>query len=206
MLNLERFFEMSTNYLRLHGSSLYVPPLPSAIYLLQQDVINNYKHASGYTDRSLRDSKDRFDAFNVNARDLIRYTSRLFHITKGRHLESTNQFEALRLESNYFIELAHEEPPIGFIFDMIEQTITAKSPVKPSDEDTPIQYNYTSYDMREPYKEHESERLKADMLMEMTSLELRFREFEEECKRWYTGREAITQFSDIGFGCNIWTY
>ena len=100
MLNLALIFEHAVEAFEEFGEALEVPPLPVAVYLMQRDVINHYRHAlTHYFPISLsahylqnssigtpfekwrKFTNDDFGMLAFAIHNLIRYSGRLVHET-----------------------------------------------------------------------------------------------------------------------------
>jgi hypothetical protein len=115
MLNLAPIFDHSVNAFIDFGDALEVSPLPPAVYLMQRDVINHYRHAlTHYFPISLSEPflqnsslgtpyekwrKFRNDDFGMLAftiHNLIRYTSRFVYETVGLGLKKQGRFGEMK--------------------------------------------------------------------------------------------------------------
>src|SRR5690349_10447726 len=101
MLNLSHIFEDANAAIAGYADRLAVVPLPAAVYMMQVDVLNQYRHALGHyftltldesflQNSSLGTPYEKW-AFFVNRdcemlsfaiHNLLRYTSRLVHETQ----------------------------------------------------------------------------------------------------------------------------
>jgi hypothetical protein len=110
MLNLAPIFEKAIDACDEFGDHLLVPPLPVAVYMMQRDVINHYRHAATHyfpislTEPYLQDSShgppftkwakftnEDFDLLSFTCINLMRYTSRLVYMTVYPGLEASGR-------------------------------------------------------------------------------------------------------------------
>ena len=121
MLNLAPIFDDASEALDEFGSFLEIPPLPTAIFLMQRDVVNHYRHAlTHYLDLTLKESflqnsslgtpyekwakfaNDDFAMLSFAVHNLLRYSSRLIHTTRCRGLISAGRFPEMKTRSNEY--------------------------------------------------------------------------------------------------------
>ena len=121
MLNLKPIFDDAVIALEQYIEYLAVPPLPAAVFMMQRDVINHYRHAlSHYFDLTLDESflqnsslgspyvkwakftNDDFELLSFAIHNLLRYTSRLVHETEYRGLKAARQFSEMKSRSNSY--------------------------------------------------------------------------------------------------------
>ncbi len=120
MLNLRFVYEDAVRVME-SANNLRVPPLPAAVFMLQADVINGYRHAlTHYLTIPLSSSflmnsslgtpyekwahftNEDFCELSFSIHNLLRYTSRLFHETEAVSLRNQNRFEEMTARSNAY--------------------------------------------------------------------------------------------------------
>jgi len=120
MLSLEFLFEEAIQAMRKNSARLSVIPLPAAIYMMQVDLINHYRHALDHyftvplTAHFLQDSSigtpyqkwayftnEDFELLSFTVHNLLRYTSRLIHDIDTQTKAHSNLFTSLICEIKY---------------------------------------------------------------------------------------------------------
>jgi hypothetical protein len=136
MLNIGFAFEDAVDSLDHYSNALEIYSLPPAVFLMQRDVINHYRHSlTHYFSISLEEPylqnsshgspyqkwafvvNENFDLLSLLILQLLRYTSRLVHETKIKTLLSKSQYEASSISSNCYTnpicEIKFKNKPIG---------------------------------------------------------------------------------------------
>ena len=136
MLNLSFVFDDAIRALTEHAERLTVSPLPAAVYMMQVDVVNQYRHAlDHYLPLSLHEpflqnsslgtpyqkwalfTNEDFDALSFAVHNLLRYTSRLVHETECLDLADARRFDERARRSNSYTgplaQIKHKHKSIG---------------------------------------------------------------------------------------------
>ncbi|MBC7819082.1 MAG: hypothetical protein IAG10_19505 [Planctomycetaceae bacterium] len=136
MLNLRPIFQDAIDVLLQYASHLRLPALPATVHLMQQDVINHYRHAATHylpltlNEHFLQNSSigtpyekwakftnEDFDVFAFTVTNLIRYTTRLIHETESVALKAERRYREASARSNSYIaplvEIDHRNRQIG---------------------------------------------------------------------------------------------
>jgi hypothetical protein len=122
MLNLAYIFEDAIAALREYRSLLTVPPLPTAVFLMQRDVINHYRYALTHyfclpldapclQDSSLgspyekwaRFTSEDFELVSLAVHNLLRYSCRLINETAVAGLKRDRHFTEAKVRGNVYI-------------------------------------------------------------------------------------------------------
>jgi hypothetical protein len=138
MLNLSYIFEDANTAMAEYADRLAVVPLPSAVYMMQVDVLNHYRYAlthyltltlsEPYLQNSSLGTPYQKWAFFVNKNfemlsfaihNLLRYTSRLVHETQCPQVDrdTSEYMRAFKAKSNTYTrplcDIKYKDRPIG---------------------------------------------------------------------------------------------
>jgi hypothetical protein len=151
MLNLSYIFDDASAALAEYADRLAVVPLPAAVYMMQVDVLNHYRHAlAHYFTHTLGESflqnsslgtpyqkwaffvNEDFEMLSFAIHNLLRYTSRLFHETQRPKIghDTSEHMHSFKLKSNTYTrplaDIRFKGKPIGVrVHDDQRLTVTA---------------------------------------------------------------------------------
>jgi len=123
MLNLSFVFDDAARAVTRHAKHLAVVPLPAAVYMMQVDVINHYRHAlEHYLTLTLNEpylqkssfgtpyqkwahyTNDDFGTLSFAIHNLLRYTSRMVHETECIFLRESERYAEMKKLSNHYTD------------------------------------------------------------------------------------------------------
>src|SRR5688572_6549662 len=121
MLNLRFAFDDAITAISEFADELKIPSLPGAVFLMQGDVLNSYRHALTHyltvplSSHFLQNSSlgtpyqkwshvtnENFGMLSFAVRNLLRYSSRLFHESIAQALRDQRRFEGFATRSNAY--------------------------------------------------------------------------------------------------------
>lgn len=122
MLNLSSIFQDAIDVFSDYWSYLEIPALPASIFLMQQDVVNNYRHAASHylplnlDEHFLQNSSigtpyekwakitnKEFQQLSFTVTNLIRYTVRLIEETEHSAMMAERRYQERHVRSDAYI-------------------------------------------------------------------------------------------------------
>lgn len=150
MLNLSFIFEDASAAMAEYADRLVVVPLPAAVYMMQVDVLNHYRHAlTDYFTLTLSEPylqnsslgtpyqkwaffvNKNFEMLSFTIHNLLRYTSRLVHETQFPNVgrDTSEYMRSFTAKSNAYTvplcDIKYKGKPIGVrVHDEQQLTVT----------------------------------------------------------------------------------
>jgi len=210
MLNIRFIFEKAIEYLDEYAEELLVAPLPAAVYLFQQDVLNHYKHAiEHYFPISLEEPRlqksslgspfqkwakfTNDDFLSLCIGHLSRCTSRLFHEAKRPHLIEVEEFAEMKDESNLHMDWVNISKKVGIRVEEEDVCIVTSFDSAPH---PGVGYQMTKCSIKTlKDKEFLCKKMKQE-LDELHKLHLEFAKLSEDFYEIYSPIQAFTNMNE----------